>query len=173
MLEFTVLLKRLSPTIRRISYKASREGFYFDHEDLFQEALVYMWNAYLAGKLRDKTDSYILQGCYFSLKNYIRTHSRNSKAVSLDALCGENCDDIEEALAFKREQPKAYLDYFHNKFLVDAIRNNGLSEREKEVLFLYAEGLTTREIGARLGVSHVSVVKIMGLARGKCKKHLD
>lgn len=173
MTDFTLLVKRLMPTIRRISYRASKGFSYFDHEDLFQEALIYLWNSHLSGKLEDKTDSYMLQGCYFNLKNYIRTHSRNTKAVSFESLVGEDGDILENVLSLSREQPKAYLEYFHNKFLVDTIRNNGLSTREKEVLFLYAEGLTTREIGARLGVSHVSVVKIMGRAKEKCKKHLD
>jgi len=173
MTDFALLVKRLTPTIRRISYKVSKGFSYFDHEDLFQEALIYLWKSFLSGKLEDKTDSYILQGCYFNLKNYFRTHSRNTKAVSFESLINEEGDIIENVAFLNRQRPREYLEYFHNKFLADAIRNNGLSVREKEVLFLYADGLTTREIGSRLGVSHVSVVKVMANAREKCKKHLD
>ena len=37
---------------------------------------------------------------------------------------------------------------------------NRLNEREKNILSLYLKGLTTREIGRTLGVSHVMVIKV-------------
>ena len=51
--------------------------------------------------------------------------------------------------------------------------NNGLTPREKEVFILALEGLTVREIGDRLGVSHVRVVKLRANIKEKCIKHLD
>jgi RNA polymerase sigma factor (sigma-70 family) len=44
-----------------------------------------------------------------------------------------------------------------------------LDEREKEIVRLSAEGLTVREIGSRLGISHVMVVKMRKKIRIKCR----
>jgi RNA polymerase sigma factor (sigma-70 family) len=44
-----------------------------------------------------------------------------------------------------------------------------LDEREQEVLRLLMEGLTVREIGDRLGISHVMVVKLWRRMRDKCR----
>ena len=57
--------------------------------------------------------------------------------------------------------------------LIEEILNDGLTRREKEVFCLALEGLTTREIGSRLGISHVRVVKLKGKIRDKCKKYRD
>jgi RNA polymerase sigma factor (sigma-70 family) len=43
-----------------------------------------------------------------------------------------------------------------------------LNEREKVVFRLYLDGLTTRDIGTRLGISHVMVVKIKKKIKEKC-----
>jgi DNA-directed RNA polymerase specialized sigma subunit len=42
-----------------------------------------------------------------------------------------------------------------------------MSDREKKVLTFCLEGLTTREIGKQLGISHVSVVKIRNKLKGR------
>ena len=61
----------------------------------------------------------------------------------------------------------------HNKFLAQSIRDNGFNPKEKVLLSYFSQGLTTRDIGKRMGVSHVSVVKMMHKIRAKSKKHLD
>jgi len=48
-----------------------------------------------------------------------------------------------------------------------------LTKREKGIVSYCADGLTMREIGKILGVSHVRVVKLMRRIRVKCDKHLD
>ena len=47
-----------------------------------------------------------------------------------------------------------------------------LTDRERYVFGLYLQGLTTREIGNRLNVSHVMVVKIEKRISEKCR-HLS
>ena len=69
---FEVLIKRVSPTLKRITYRLNGHFSFFNDEDLFQEALIHLWEDYQKGKIQDKTDSYILQGCHFHLKNYLR-----------------------------------------------------------------------------------------------------
>ena len=66
-----------------------------------------------------------------------------------------------------------YLDYLHDKLLVEVIRNNGLLPREKKIIEFYARGFTTREIGCRLGLSHVRVIKLTRVIKQKCSKYLD
>lgn len=171
---FAQILKRITPVLRRIAFKVNRRHTFFNEEDLYQEALVYLWQAFNAGKLKDKTDSYILQGCYFHLKNYLRKAKVRPGVLSLEALVnGEDGLELEEVLSLPGEGKKEYLDYLNSRMVADVIRNNGLTDREKNILFMYADGLTTRQIGKRFGVSHVSIVKQLAVIREKCIKHLD
>ncbi len=171
---FEGLVKRVSPTLKRITYRLNGHFSFFNDEDLFQEALIHLWEDFRRGKLQDKTDSYILQGCHFHLKNYLRKVRPKMKLVSLELLI--NNDDgrsLEESLLLKREDSQNVIDYLNNKLLVEAIRNNGFTKREKDILSFYAKGLTTRAIGERLGVSHVRVIKLMRRIKDKCKKYRD
>lgn len=173
-MEFEVLLKRILPKLKGITWRLSGRGLFFNHEDLYQEAVVYLWQQFRQGGLADKTDSYVLQGCYFYLKNYLRTHRRKAVLVSLDEPvyddegCPLRLDDI-----IPQEGGCSVRDSAHTDFIIEEINNNGLTGREKEVFNLVLVGLTTREIGARLGISHVRVVKLQKKIREKCKKHLD
>ncbi|TRZ49754.1 sigma-70 family RNA polymerase sigma factor [bacterium] len=172
-MSFEELHQKLSPTIRKIAYRLNGHYRLFNHDDLYQEATVHLWSNFIKGKLSDKTDSYILQGCYFHLKNYIRKVNERFNIVSIDAVLSTDdsatmgdvlgeywaCDDCREEL--------------HNKFLAQSIRNNGFNSREKRLLGYFSQGLTTRDIGKRLDVSHVAVLKMMRKIRQKCLKHLD
>jgi RNA polymerase sigma factor (sigma-70 family) len=169
---FSDLTKRISPTLKRIIYKLSRRAAFFDHDDLYQEAMIHLLNEFRRGALNDKTDSYILQGCFFHLKNYLRTTLDKAKFVSLDAPCGDEDEDCFVDL-FSIEDSASTVDSVHSKLLIEAINNNGLTTKEKAVFNFTLEGLTTREIGSKLGISHVRVVKIMSCARKKCLMHLD
>lgn len=71
-LSFEALVGKLTSTLRRITRKLNGHFTFMDDQDLFQEALIHLWSCFQSGSLDDKTDSYILQGCYFHLKNYIR-----------------------------------------------------------------------------------------------------
>jgi len=172
---FEELVKKLSPTVKRIAYRLNGCHRFFDCEDLYQEALVGLWHDFNAGKLSDKTDSYILQGCYFHLKNYIRKMRAKAKMISLEALI--NNEDgyvtLKETLIAKEGNDGNYFDNLNDKLLADTIRNNGLTPREKNILGFYAEGLTTRQIGDKLGVSHVMVIKMTAKIREKCRQYID
>jgi len=168
---FEELVKRLSPKLKRITYKLNGHFSFFNDEDLYQEALIHLWQDFFAGKLNDKTDSYILQGCYFHLKNYIRKARDKANLVSLNAMIDEEGSNLEEILCL--ENPESCLVDLENKILIGQIQNNGLTQREKEIFCLSLEGLTIREIGKRLGISHVRVVKLQKRIQGKCKKYID
>ncbi len=171
-MSFEGLVKKISPTLKRITYRLNGHFTFFNEDDLFQEALIHLWQDFNAGKLNDKTDSYILQGCFFHLKNYIRKSRVKIQMVSLETVINEEGTSLGETLFLKDERRENSLDYLNDKMLVETIRNNGFTRREKDVLSFYAEGLTTREIGKRMGVSHVSVVKITARIKDKCRKYI-
>lgn len=172
-MHFAELLNRISPKLKKITYKLNGHFSFFNDEDLYQEALIHLWLKFKEGKLEDKTDSYILQGCYFHLKNYIRKNYDKANPISLNNSVNEegeafNLDDI-----LSLEDPQSSFELIHCKMLIEKINNNRLTRREKEVFCLALEGLTTREIGARLGISHVSVVKLKGKIRDECRKYIE
>ena len=172
-MSFEKLLKKISPALKRITRRLNGRFSYLNEQDLYQEALIRLWLAFRAGELDGKTDSYILQGCYFHLKNYIRKHRERVSLVSLESCLNseEESFDLGEVLAFSEDN--SCRSSLHYKMLAETILDNGLSKREKEVFALSLKGLTTREIGQKLGVSHVRVVKLIGNIREKSRKYLD
>lgn len=172
-MNFEELHKKLSPTIKRIAWRLNGHYRSFGHDDLYQEATVHLWTNFLKGKLGDKTDSYILQGCYFHLKNYIRKINERSNIVSIDSALNLNDESTIEDILGKYWACDDCRDELHNKLLAESIKNNGFNPKEKRLLAYCGQGMTTRDIGKKLGISHVSVVKLMQKVRVKARKHLD
>jgi RNA polymerase sigma factor (sigma-70 family) len=172
-MHFEEVVKRISPKLKGIAYKLNGRFSFFNEEDLYQEALIHLWLDFKQGKLSDKTDSYILQGCYFHIKNYIRKNYDRANLISLENMTNEEGKifDLDNILSL--EGPDSCFELINCKMLIEKINNNGLTKREKEVFCLALEGLTTREIGSRLGISHVRVVKLKGRIKDKCRKYRD
>ena len=162
---FEEMMGKLSPTLRRITHKLNGHFTFFDEDDLFQEALEHLWVAFENGTLGDKTDSYVLQGCYFHLKNYIRKTMDKVKLTSIDSPIDEDGSTLEDTLACQDNKTEEAVD---NTFLRETIKMSGLSEREEKVLSLSLSGMTVREIGEKMGISHVMVVKIKNGIKNKC-----
>jgi RNA polymerase sigma factor (sigma-70 family) len=167
-ISFEKLVRKISPVLKRITYKLNGHFSFFNHDDLFQEALMHLWLNYQDGKLNDKTDSYILQGCFYHLKNYIRKIKNKVNVVSMEALVNEAGADLESIVSL--EAPEECFEHLDKNILNDRLNDFGLTEREKDVLFLSMDGYTVREIGIRLGISHVMVVKIKNKIQLKCEK---
>ena len=170
---FECLLGRISHTLKRIAYKLGTRFCLFDNEDLYQEALVHLWLKFKEGELADKTDSYILQGCYFHLKNYMRKHYEKFNLVSLDKLPNAQGETMELDNILNLESRESASELINCNLLTERINNDGLTKREKEVFHLALEGLTAREIGARLGISHVRVIKLRSRIKEKSRKYVD
>lgn len=168
-MNFEELITRLAPKLRVIAKKLNGNFTFFDEEDLCQEAFFYLWQQNRNQRLDAKTDSYILQGCYFFLKNYIRkVYKRvDSHSVSLN-------DNIN--LENNRRSGNSFLEdsnKFFNALNVHMVMEDivsSLDKREKDVFRLCLDGFTIREIGKILGVSHVMVVKIKKRIINKCKE---
>ncbi|MFA6217949.1 MAG: sigma-70 family RNA polymerase sigma factor [Candidatus Omnitrophota bacterium] len=172
---FEELVKKISSVLKRIAYRLNGQYASFDHDDLYQVALVHLWDHFQSGKLRNKTDSYILQGCYFHLKNYIRKARVKYMAVSLETMLYNEDEGVrfEEILSEAHSLIYSDRDRLHDKLLVETIMNNGFSPLEKEMFGYFADGLTIREIGGKLGISHVMVIKRMAKIKEKCRKYID
>jgi len=163
-MNFEYIVHRVSPTLRRIAHRLNGRFSFMDEDDLFQEALLHLWVECGKGELADKTESYILQGCYFYLKNYIRKVQDHAILLSLSSSIDDEGTPLQEVLMMEDESS---FDYAESRMEVEAMEEQGMTEREKEVLSLALEGLTTREIGNKLGVSHVSVVKVRNRIKEK------
>ncbi len=164
---FETLVRKLSPTLRRIAGKLDYHFSFVDDQDLFQEALIHLWSRFKLGDLDDKTDSYILQGCYFHLKNYIRKTRDSAVLLSLSSIPDEDGASFEETLVAKT---LASYDEVEGSLQIEAMADSGITQREKDVLSFSLEGMTTREIGKKLGISHVSVVKIRNKIKVKYER---
>ena len=133
-MSFQELSRKLSPTIKRIAYKLNTCRSYFNEEDLYQEAMIRLWQDHSSGKLDDKTDSYILQGCYFHLKNYIRVARPKARLTSIEAIVNEDGQTIEETTYLRDKSSDDYFDRLNDRLLADTLHNNGFTQREKEIL---------------------------------------
>jgi RNA polymerase sigma factor (sigma-70 family) len=167
---FEALVKKISPKLKGITYRLNGHFTFMSHDDLYQEALLHLWVDFQQGRLTDKTDSYILQGCFFHLKNYIRTVQDKVHVTSMDILSEESGTDLADTLP--AEDPALFLETLDNRILAEIIRGNGLTPREEQLISLFCEGLTIRQIGERLGISHVAVVKFRDRIRKKCYRSL-
>ena len=154
---FEKIITNLSPTLRRITHKLNGHFTFFDEDDLFQEALEHLWICYASDKLNDKTDSYVLQGCYFHLKNYIRKTMDKVKLLSLQKLYEDGDSSLETFLGY---EDRSIEESAENTSILESEAVKSMTERERLVLKLSMEGSTVREIGKKLDISHVMVVKI-------------
>ena len=161
---FDVLIRRISPTLKKITRKLNRHHSFFDDDDLYQEALTHLWVSFRQGSIEDKTDSYILQGCYYHLRNYLRTVQDHATFVSLNNPVGDDSVSLEESLS---AEEMGLLDYVVGKLDAEALEEQYLTAREKIVLGLFLEGMSMREIGSRLGISHMMVWKIRNKIKEK------
>ena len=158
--ELNEIINRLRYQLKAIIRKLNIKYEYVDSEDFYQEALLYLWQQNESGKLKDKNDSYILQGCYYYLKNYIRKYIKPAYRKIDQAHyfnLSEQNREIDNNIPIKlqnhaNDNLDEYL--YYDEF------NKYLSMKEKVLLNLRMKGLSTREIGKELGISHTMVSKM-------------
>jgi RNA polymerase sigma factor (sigma-70 family) len=161
---FDSLVHRISPTLKRITRKLNGHYSYFNGEDLYQEALTRLWIDFKDGTLGDKTDSYILQGCYFHLRNYLRKAQDHATLLSLHAPMGEDGVRLEDSMA---AEDGLTFEQIESRLQMEMAEKMYFTDREKNVLMFFMEGMSMREIGAKLGISHVMVLKIRNKIKDK------
>jgi len=133
---FDTLVHRISPTLKRITRRLNGHFSFFNDEDLYQEALTRLWIDYREGTLGDKTDSYILQGCYFHLRNYLRKVQENVTIVSFNASSGEDGVRLEESVAV---DDGIWVDQLESRLQLEVAERKYFTAREKEVLMFFLQ----------------------------------
>ncbi len=155
-MDFETLYNRISPRLRRIARRHGNRCFPIDEDDLYQEMCCHLWSNFKSFAEPGKNDYYIARGCEFHLLNYMRINREKAKVSRLEEPVNERGDLLKDMLRDNSIDIDRSVD---KKITIDNIMNNGFTKREKEVFALLLEGHTTREAGAKLGISHVMVVK--------------
>jgi len=163
--EFNALVARLMPGIKGIVHKLQTRSPIMDGDDLTQTTLVHLWTLYGQGGTQDKTLSYLLQGCYHHLRNQLRLRRHTSTESSLEEDAPRLESDPYEERSIR--DPHSLEDAFQGEWLLRSVHESGLTQREETVLLHLLEGLSVREIGDKLGVSHVRVVNLTKSIRSK------
>ncbi|MDD2353186.1 MAG: sigma-70 family RNA polymerase sigma factor [Candidatus Caldatribacteriota bacterium] len=158
--ELDEIINRLRYQLKAIIRKLNLHHQYIDGEDLYQEILLYLWQQNRDGKLKNKNDSYILQGCYYYLKNYLRKYVRSESKKS----------DYNQYYNLPKQGNESGKDNqfdYHNHTTYDMDEylyyddfKKELSYKERALLNLKLKGLSSREIGKELGISHTMVLKM-------------
>lgn len=166
-IDFERLLGDLSPQLKRIARRINGYSRFIDEDDLFQEMCIYLWEKWEQGEIEGKTESYILQGCWFYLKNYLRIINDKDEIISLDEQIDDEGMTLGEIIP---DNSQTFDELVDVKLLVEKITTDGLTKREKEVFYLCLEGYTLRKIGERLRISFVRVFKVKKNISKKLKK---
>lgn len=128
------------------------------HDDLMQEALVHLWR--LEQERPHQSPSWYLQSCRFHLCHYMQlgrsvdSWKRRERMISTSW----HNEDGESERSVPDDSAPSQVSAFHAHELLDLL-DRRLTQSQKRVLNFLSEGLSSREIGARLGVSHNAVIK--------------
>jgi DNA-directed RNA polymerase specialized sigma24 family protein len=126
-------------------------------EDLMQEALVHLW--LLEARRPGQTESWYLQGCKFHLQNILgagRSVDSPKRRAGKVQFNGE-FDDFDSYLSGSDTDDDFYTQVSARDILEQLAGR--LTDFERRVLDLLAEGLGAREIASRLRVTHPTVIK--------------
>ncbi|MDI6781447.1 MAG: sigma-70 family RNA polymerase sigma factor [bacterium] len=168
-MEFTELVKKFSPYLKRLSNKVAIPSRVIGHDDLYQEMLYRLWEGWLRGEFKGKNDAYIRGGCYFHLKNYLRRHTEHVKHISLNEPLDDEGNTLEDIIPAQTAPFDVRVD---DALFIQQMKNKELTRREQEVSELLAQGYTLRDIGKMLNISHVRVLKIKENIGSKFTKRL-
>lgn len=171
-MDFKTLYERISPRLRitakRIATNHNGHSLFLDDEDLYQEMCIHLWKKFENGVPDVMNDAYIVRGCEFHILNYLRKVKDKIRILSLDKPINENGDTLKDVLPNRADTLNRSI--VDREITTDYIRNNSLTNREKEVFSLLLEGYTVRETGKELGVSHVMVIKYKQTIIKKCQR---
>jgi len=175
-MEFTETIEKLETKLRKIAGDVT--GNKADQDDLLQEGWLYLWKN--REKLKNKTISYVLTGCYFRFIDYLKQGSsidskvrKNVTVISLYYISDEGQAPLVSSIPSGVEDVK---DVLIAKDLEEQVRKR-LNRRLKETYDMLLEEHTLGEIAKRLNLTHeavrLRVKKIRRIARDYLVKNLD
>ena len=159
---FEAKLAEFVPKLTALSMNIKNMPVSMERSDLIAEMELHLWKKWKNGDFTIHTDSYLIQSCWFHIKNFIRTAgNRDRSTVNLDEPFSSSDSTRYDILADEYD----ISNEIDLHIMIDSILENGLSEREKEVFLLDLEGHNLREIAAFLNISFVRVHKILARIR--------
>lgn len=168
-MEFAELVKRFSSYLKRLSNKVAISSHIIGQDDLYQEMLYRLWEGSIRGEFEGKNDAYIRGSCYFHLKNYLRRHTERVNLISLNEPFDEHGNTLEDIIP---DQTASFDVRVDDALFIQQMKNKELTRREQEVTELLGQGYTLRDIGKKLNISHVRVLKIKENIGSKFTKRL-
>jgi len=155
-MKFTETVEKLERKLREIA--GDLTGNKADQDDLLQEGWLYLWKN--REKLKNKTISYVLTGCYFRFIDYFRQGSsidsksrKNVTVISLYYISDEGQAPLVSTIPSRVQDVK---DALIAKDLEKQIRNQ-LNAKLKETYDLLLKGHTLGEIAKELNLTHEAV----------------
>lgn len=155
--EFEKLVKKFSSYLKWLSNKVVIPSRAIGQDDLYQEMLYHLWERWKQGEFDEKNDGYIRGSCYFHLKNYLRRYTEKVDIISLDKPFDEEGNTLMDIIPDHAPSFEVRVD---DALFIQQMKAKELTRREKDVIELLAQEYTLRDIGKRLGISHVRVLKI-------------
>jgi RNA polymerase sigma factor (sigma-70 family) len=127
-------------------------------EDLMQEALIHLWQ--VQEQTPGQTKNWYLQNCRFHLLHYLALgRSVDSPKRRAAQVHPSDLHDDPEDWMNRFEGTDTVLQDVSARDILAAMAKL-LSGREMSILQWLAEGMGTREIAKRLGISHPMVIKL-------------
>ena len=126
-------------------------------DDLMQEALIHLWKVQELNP--GQTKNWYLQNCRFHLLHYLALgRSVDSPKRRASQVHPSDQDESLDDWLDRFEGDNSVLQHVSARDILASL-GKCLSAREMSILQWLAEGLGTREIAKRLGISHPMVIK--------------
>lgn len=161
-------IKKFHKLALSMARSAATEHVLMSEEDLLQEAFIAILKAANQSNFPTNEEQQVkfVRSCILNLfRDLGRVASRDSCLVSMDEVTGMDDENEQitrhDLIAAPNEQGENEV-----KSRVQPLKIAKLTEKQRRLLQLAAEGRTTREIAAEYGVSHVAIVKALKKARG-------
>ena len=152
-----LLYRRITPELNRIAKKYRSYNSSLDEGDLFQEMCIHLLIRYKSGVPDHLNHSYVIKGCEFHLLNFLRKKKEKLNSQSLEDIQNSEGNRLNNQLSDTRESLNEMIAV---KIVIERIKNELPSVREKKLFVFLLKGYTIREIGKKLEISHVMVHKI-------------
>ncbi|OGS43130.1 MAG: hypothetical protein A2539_10065 [Elusimicrobia bacterium RIFOXYD2_FULL_34_15] len=170
-MNFEKFLKEVKVELGQIAFKFSRYNNYMDEDDLLSEMVLHLWKRWYERGFNNKTKSYVIQSCYFYLRNYLRINEdKKCRFINIDECIGDDGLSYEEIIP---DNSVPILESIEENTIFQKISNNGLSSIEREIFKLLYDEYTVREIGEMLSISHTMVIKHKKNILKKVSKYYD